>query len=335
MTGPPRTIDGLHHALGVAARREFPDLGLADIEAAVNAAAALVADGQAGVDPATVAEQMGEAAACMAELALPESARAPVDWSGFGALIPVLSGSPGAGASVLAAALADALQLGGRCVLLVDAADPARSGLAGAATAEGPWVHQPHRRLTVRYSWRGYALLARLESSLPTITPGMVPPPPAWLPELDPLHATVVDIGHDGWRAAANPLIGAGGWLRRGVPAPRPLLVVRPTRPSLRQAEQVLARLDPWITPGAAVPPYQLVVMGAKRWPPGVVGAAGRRLDPLLAEAVFVPHDPELEIGGITDELLPAKVLAAVTPLLQDWALLPPTGRSRSRRGPR
>ncbi len=331
-----RTIDGLHQVLGQAARRDCPDLDVADAEAAVSTVAALCADERSGADPAGVAEQIGEAVACMTELALPESARGPVDWSGFGALIPVLAGSPGAGASVLAAGLTDALQLGGRCALLIDAADPARSGLAAAASSEGPWVHQPHRRLAVRYSWRGHALLARLESDLPAITPGMVPPPPAWLPELDPLHATVVDVGHDGWRAAANPLAGAGGWLRAGWPAPRPILVVRPTRPSLRQAEQVLARLDPWITAGAAVPPYQLVVMGAKRWPAHVVGAAGRRLDALVGQAVFVPHDGDVEVGGITAELLPPRLLDAVCPLLAGWGLLAPTGRfSRSRKGSR
>lgn len=265
----------------------------------------------------------------MAELALPESGRAAVDWSGFGVVVPVLSGSPGAGASVLAAALADALQLAGRCVLLVDAADPARSGLAGAAPMEGPWVHHPHRQLGIRYSWRGHALLARLESGLPTITPGMVPPPPAWLPELDPLHVTVADLGHDGWRAAANPLIGAGGWLRRGVPAPRPVLVVRPTRPSLRHAEQVLARLDWWVRASAAVSAGQLVVTGARRWPAGVVGAAGWRLDPLLDDAVFLPHHRGVEVGGVSDEPLPDPVLEAVTPLLARWGLLPPTGRPR------
>ena len=54
-----------------------------------------------------------------------------------------------------------------------------------------------------------------------------------------PLHVTVVDLGHDGWRATANPLLGAGAWLRSGLPPTRPVLVVRPTRPSLRHAEQV------------------------------------------------------------------------------------------------
>ena len=105
-----------------------------------------------------------------------------------------------------------------------------------------------------------------MESPYPII-PGMVPPPPAWLPDGGPPHVTVVDVGHDGWRAAADPLLGAGGWLRRGHPPVLPVLVVRATRPSLRAAEQVLARLHRWVTAGVAEPPAQLVVVGARRWP--------------------------------------------------------------------
>jgi hypothetical protein len=163
-----------------------------------------------------------------------------VSWSAFGTLIPVLAGSAGAGASCVAAAITDALQQAERCTLLVDADDPARSGLACASTHDGPWTRPISDRLAVRYSWRDDALLARLSTGLPTVTPGMVPAPPDWLsdPAPDPLHATVVDLGHGGWRAAANPRQGSGGWLRRGLPSPHPVLVVRATRPSLRQAEQ-------------------------------------------------------------------------------------------------
>lgn len=303
----------------------------ADVEAGVDAAVAMCVAGYDTTEVTDIAELIGETAAGVRSLDLPAEWRRPVDWSPFGVVIPVLSGSAGAGASALAVAIVDALAQASRHVLLVDAADPGRSGLASAATAEGPWTAQLSPLLRVRYSWRQYALLARLESQLPVITPGMMPPPPRWLPEMAAPHVTVVDVGHDGWRATANPLAGAGGWLRRGMPASRPVLVVRPTRPSLRHAEQVLARLDPWVDFGAATAPVQLVVTGVKRWPAGVVGAAGRCLEPLVDTAVFVPHDYDVEVGGVTDELLGDKLLAAVTPMLTDWGLLPPTGRSRSR----
>ena len=329
------TIDGLHHLLGAAFRAgaagsEGGGPDRVDVDMVVEGAVAVCA--AAGGDVAGMARRAGEVVAAMEELGLPEAAGRPVDWSGFGVLIPVLSGSPGAGASVLAAALTDALQRAGRCALLVDAADPARSGLAAAAATEGPWAHSPHRDVAIRYSWREHAVLARLATTLPVISPGMVPPPPAWLPQLDPLHATVVDIGHDGWRATADPLVGAGGWLRHGSPAPRPVLVVRPTRPSLQLAERVVARLDGWIAAGIATAPWAMVVVGAKRWPAGVAGAAGQRVARLVETAVFLPHDPQVAAGGVTAAPLPERLLDAVSPLLAQWGLIPPI---RSRKGHR
>jgi hypothetical protein len=271
----------------------------------------------------TVAGEVGEVAAAVQGLGLPPTVTTAADWSEFGQVIPVLSGSPGAGASVLTAVISDVLQLAARCVLVVDTADPARSGLALAAKSEGPWGPGPHSAVRIRYGWRAQALLARVETSLPVLTPGMVPPPRFWRPAARELHATVVDIGHDAWRVSAHPLIGAGEWLRWGTPAPRPVLVVRPTRPSLVHAEQVLARLEAWVEIGAATPPVQLVVMGAKRWPAGVAGVAGRRLARLVEGAVFVPHDAELAVGGVTAEVTPAHAQDAVVPLLRSWGLLP------------
>ena len=317
---PPAVADELHPALVAAVRSTAPELSGAAVEHAVVASAPLVA--AAGLDdPEVVAARIGATASAMERLSVPVDATQLVDWSRFGVIIPVLGGSAAAGASVVAAALSDALQLAGRRVLLIDAADPARSGLATAAGAEGLQVRQVHPGLHLRYSWRHESLLARMESRYP-ITPAMVPPPPAWLPDRGPVHVTVVDIGHDGWRAAADPLLGAGCWLRRGLPASAPIMVVRPTRPSLHQAEQVLARLSRWLDAGVAEPPAQLVVVGARRWPRGVAGAAGSRLDPLITDAVFLPRHRGVETGGVTGDLLPRPLLAALTPLLQDRQLI-------------
>lgn len=170
--------------------------------------------------------------------------------------------------------------------------------------------------LRIRCSRRGHALVARLESRLPVVTPGMVPPPPLWLPGGDPVHVTVVDLGHDGLRAAADPLSGAGAWLRRAAPAARPVLVVRPTRPSLRHAERTLARLAPWVEFGTATAPVRLAVNGTHRWPPGVRAAAGPHLAPLLDSAVFLPHDYDVEIDGVTGEPIGGRLRRAVAPLL-------------------
>jgi hypothetical protein len=277
-----------------------------------------------------VAAEVGQAVTTVQHRGLPPSVATPVDWSGFGQVIPVLAGSPGAGSSVLTAVISDALQLAARCALVVDTADPVRSGLARATRSEGPCVPGPHPSVRIRYSWRAQALLARVETSLPVLAPGMVPPPVFWRPAVRVLHATVVDIGHDAWRMSAHPLTGAGEWLRRGTPAPRPVLVVRPTRPSLMHAEQVLARLEAWVGIGAVSPPAQLVVMGATRWPAGVAGVAGRRVAGLLEGAVFVPYDPDLAVGGITAQVTPTRAREAVAPLLRGWGLLPvPDGTKR------
>ncbi len=261
---------------------------------------------------------------------------APVDWSPFGTVLPVLAAAPGAGGSVVATVLADALQLAHRNVLMVDAADPPRSGLALATGAEGGERVQPHPRVGIRYSWRGRALVAQLETSLPTIAPGMVPPPRWWRPPVDGVHVTVVDLGHDAWHVTADPRAGAGAWLRRGTPHPRPVLVARATRPSLQHAEQILARLEPFLSSADISPVTQLVVSGVKRWPAGVAGAAGRRVTALLESAVFVPHDAELAVSGITAAVTPQRLRQAVTPTLRRWGLIAgPQPGGTGRREPR
>ena len=93
------------------------------------------------------------------------------------------------------------------------------------------------------------------------------------------------------------------------------MVVVRPSRPSLRHAEQVLTRLHYAVRARVAMPPLLLVVVGARRWPADVVGAAGPRLQPLLAEAVFVPHDAGTATAGVTDVLLAQPLLEALLPL--------------------
>ncbi|WP_231114791.1 hypothetical protein [Lentzea aerocolonigenes] len=338
----PEGVRVLENELALVARRTWRGLQAADVDTAVDAgmlAAAIEAgdgvahpsDGVRRLDASgsarAAAVDVAAAAAVIQRQGLPPDAARPVDWNGFGVVIPVLAGSPGTGASVCTALLADVLQLAHRNVLVIDPADPSRSGLAIAARSNGPWLTKPHPQVHIRFSWRARALVARLETALPIIAPGMVPPPRFWLPQGPRPEVTVVDLGHDPWRVAAHPMLGAGAWLRRGTPTPLPVLVVRPSRPSLLHAEQVLARLDHWVATGAVSPPVQLVVMGAKRWPTGVAGAAGRRMCALLESAVFVPHDPELAAAGITAAVTPLRLRQAITPLLSRWGLLPHTAR--------
>ena len=261
------------------------------------------------------------------------SSESSVDWAAFGVLLPVLAGSSGAGASAFAAAAVDVLQRAGRCALLVDGAEPSRSGLSAAAAVEGAYSTNPVPGVRVRYSWRHQAVLARLETDLPPLTP--IPPvaPLEWLPvapPLAPLHVTVVDVGQDWIRPAADPLSGPRGWLRTGrggAAQPYPVLVVRATRPSLMAAEAALARLDPWLRSGQLVAPVRLVVMASwkrRGWPGGVTGTAGARVARLLDHAVFVPYDRDLDLGGVTEHPTPPRVQSAVAALLHEWGLLSP-----------
>ena len=325
--GAAADIDERDRRLAGAATALRGHLPNPDVVGAVEAGrlAAAASTGSAAADGDDVAHRTaaatGQAAAAVQRQGFAPAALGPADWAGFGPVIPVLAASPGAGASVVSTVLADALQVAGHRVLMVDTADPTRSGLATASRSDGPVFDGPHPAVRIRASWRAQAVLARIETTLPVITPGMVPPPRFFKPAAHSVQATVIDIGHDPWRVAAHPLAGAGAWLRTGTPAPVPLLVCRPTRPSLLHAEQVLARLAAWDQTGTTTRPAQLVVLGAKKWPAGVPGAAGRRTAALLENALFLPHDNELARSGITAEVTPARLRESMSPLLQHLSL--------------
>lgn len=317
----------------IRAHAAAPRASAADVDAAVDAAMLAQAHIAADSGPrnprqdrttaaraATVAETTARATTAT-QRHTSDAADSDVDWSGSGLVVPVLAASPGAGASVTAAVIADAAQLAGLSVLMVDTADPSRSGLARATVADGPQVLGPHPTIRIRFSWRAQALLARVDTTLPVLAPGMLPPPQFWRPGPRHLDITVVDIGHDPWRITAHPLTGAGMWLRHGHPTPVPILAVRPSVPSLAHAEQLLARLEPWTRLGAATTPAQLVVVGVRRWPSTVVATAGRRVQKLLANAIFLRQDPDLAAHGVTAEVTPHRVRSAVLPMLHRFGL--------------
>lgn len=317
-------FDQIRNGLVHLARRVCAELPNADVAAAVDAGM-LVAAREGSDRGEAVAAATAHAAARIQRQAPAPGSTLHVDWAGvgLGAVIPVVPASPGAGASVVAAVLADAVALLGWRVLLADTADPARSGLLYAARSEGPSQPGPDEAVRLRLSWRDQAMLARPETRLPILAPGMVPPPPFWAPpqQLGAVQVTVADVSYDAWRMAAQPMSGPGQWLRVGKPQPRPVLVVRPSRMSLRHAEQVLTRLEAWTTHAVAASPAALAVVGATRWPAGVVGAAGRRVTALLDRTVFIPYDSTVDSEGITPETTPVRLREGLAPLLRAWGL--------------
>jgi len=302
----------------------------AEVRAAVAAAGALIrvrtrtgTDAEIEVAGTATETETADCLAACTRTALSPRSSASADWTVFGTVIPVLAGHPGGGASVLAAVLADALAAQGHRVLLVDAADPLRSGLADATTDDGPRLTGPHRSVGIRQSGRGPIRCARLEyTGVPVRSAGMVPAPQYWTPPDGAVDVTVVDIGWDAWALGAMPLQGPGGWLRHGTPTPRPVLALRPSMPAARHTEQLLSRLAAWTSGGGATEVTSVVVMGAKKVPPALRAVAGNALTPLLQHAVCLPTDRDLAERGVSTEPTPAPAQHAVAPLLTRWDLL-------------
>ena len=316
----------------------------AEVRSAVAAAGALIrVRTRTGTDAeiemaGTATETETETADCLAactRTALSPHSCAPADWTAFGTVIPVLAGHPGGGASVLAAVLADALAAQGHRVLLIDTADPLRSGLADAFTDDGPRLAGPHRSVGIRQSRRGPIRCARLEyTGAPVRSVGMVPAPQYWATPNGAVDVTVVDIGWDAWALAAMPLQGPGGWLRHGTPTPRPVLALRPSLPAARHTEQLLSRLAVWTCGGGATEMAAVVVMGAKTVPAAVRAVAGNALTPLLHHAVCLPTDRDLVEKGVTTAPTPDPAQHAVAPLLTSWDLLASTTASATTPAP-
>jgi len=312
----------------------------AEVRSAAAAAGALIrvrtrtgTDSEIEVAGTATETETADCLAACTRTALSPRSSAPADWTAFGTVIPVLAGHPGGGASVLAAVLADALAAQGHRVLLLDAADPLRSGLADATTDDGPRLAGPHRSVGIRQSGRGPIRCARLEyTGAPVRSAGMVPAPQYWASPDGAVDVTVVDIGWDAWALAAMPLQGPGGWLRHGTPTSRPVLALRPSMPAARHTEQLLSRLAAWTSGGGATEVTSVVVMGAKKLPPAVRAVAGNALTPLLQHAVCLPTDRNVAERGVSTEPTPAPAQHAVAPLLTRWELLASTTASATTR---
>ena len=216
----------------------------------------------------------------------------------------VVGAHPGAGASTVALALADATALGGppaghAAVRLVEMAPHDASGLICAAEREfGPGPGGWH------VGRRGQVEIYR---------PGVSIASPFGLPELGAFENSrlVVDVGCQLSELRAAPPEA----ITRLLPQATLVVVCRATVPGVRRAEGVLADLA-----GRTELRLPVVVgVGAIRWP----GAARATFGPCLAEAhedgrvVLVPADRRLEVNGIDADPLPKAVTASAARLLE------------------
>jgi hypothetical protein len=198
-------------------------------------------------------------------------------WPITGPVVAVLAAHPGAGASTVTVAIADALAAGGTPTRLVEVANPARSGLAAAASAElgvdeSGW----------RHGRRGPLQVDRLADHVGGLNE-LSPPRPG---EPGVSVCIVLDLG---W--PAGEVLAAGGWLAQLLDAARLVLVCRLTVPAVRQAERLLTG----------------------RWP-GVVTASCGPAVRAMREArrvVTVPLDRRLQVEGVTADPLPRPIEAA------------------------
>ena len=207
-----------------------------------------------------------------------------------GRVVMVVGCHGGAGASVVALAVAQAAGEFGRSVRLLDCASAERSGLLTAVDAELGVDGSGWRR-----GRRARLFIDRVADQLASAAE--VPAPAD-----EPLSRAEVTVVDTGWGAGA--VLSGGSWLAQVAESAGVVLVARATVPALRQVEQAMA-----ICHGATV----VAVQGPTRWHRSVRATAGRQL--LAAEAsgrvVTVATDRHLLARGITSAPLPRAVLEA------------------------
>ncbi|MGY1684944.1 hypothetical protein ACI8AK_05075 [Geodermatophilus sp. SYSU D00867] len=224
-----------------------------------------------------------------------------------GSVVLVLAGHAGAGASMVALAVAEGLALD-RPVQLVEYAPPARSGLAVASSIELGADGAGWRR-----GRRGHLDVFRL-----TRRPGDEGLPR--LPAADDAEpVSVVDVD---WPLAVALLSAADGTVGQRTAC---VVVTRVTVPAVRQAEHALSTLG-----GEAV----VAAVGPVRWPRVVEAGCGPMLGELRSrgQVVRVPLDRRLETTGLNGDRLPRPVTSAGRALAALLAPgLPPAPRHRRR----
>lgn len=237
-----------------------------------------------------------------------------------GVVVPVFGAQPGVGTSGVALALADAAAAAGMRVLLVDEADPARSGLTGAAVQRVASDPPGQTGLRVTTSHRRGVVIRSLVAPSRRATPWELPTLARWVPARlrdDGFDVTVVDVGWDMWQVLPDldddqlddgPLV----WLR-AQPA-SPVLVCRASRPSVRQAATVAATWTAHRDAGrVGGTRLQLAVSGADSWPEAdLTAGADTAVAKLAGSAVFFPYDLSAALDGWTERPLhPAALTAA------------------------
>ncbi len=218
---------------------------------------------------------------------------------GLGSWVAVLGAHGGAGASMVALALADAAAAHHQAARLVSCTVPARSRLLAVTTAElgvsddGLWRSgRRGRYLTVdRFNGPRHGTASRPGAEHARETSSF----------------TVVDVDgdtEDAWLSLASAVV----------------VVFRVTVPGVRHAERLLTELEQTVDQGVR----QLLILGAAvgsgRWPGVVASSAGPLLQQRRTNGMVMafPVDRQLEVTGLTSSPLPKAVLRAGQALLAE-----------------
>jgi hypothetical protein len=229
--------------------------------------------------------------------------------------VVVVGAHPGAGATTVAVAVADATATPGRgqhrgAICLVDAARHEASGLSAATACEVGGGEEGWRA-----GRRGMTTILRPAAS--PVSPSALPP--IRVPDSGRL---VVDAGWP-WRdvlADPNPV-------RALAERAQLLLVGRASVPGVHHLELALNAL-----PGRPL----VVAVGARRWPATVKASFGPRLARAVREgrAVLIPSDRGVAVNGIALDPFPRAVVAAARQLAELlWSEASGTTQERRRRG--
>ena len=241
----------------------------------------------------------------------------------LGAVIPVIGAHPHVGASGVALAVADAAARLGLRVLLIDCADPARTGLAGVCGTEGASVTVCGAARGIRVSYRalesGTLQVRRLVPTGEALSAPQVPAPALWAAAAPTgVDVTVVDLGWDAWPllTAVNHL-GPMWWATGDNQQVFPLLVLQPTAASVIKAEGVAARYGNGVRGGLLAGLRQVAAVGGQQWDPRVLSVAGPATRTAAERAVFFPWSAPHQVSGWSTDPLPEPALRAATALLR------------------
>ncbi|WP_345631501.1 hypothetical protein [Rugosimonospora acidiphila] len=235
----------------------------------------------------------------------------------------MLGAHPQAGASGVALALADAAAVAGLRVLLIDSADPARSGLAGVCAVEGRSVPGAHGRSAMRIGTRtvqnSRLAVRRLVGTGTPITIAQLPLPTSWASaEPSDFDLTIVDVGWDVWPLtipgeSLGPLL----WCTGSPTCTFPVVVMRSTVGSVGLAEGMLTRYDTGVRQRGFVEMGCAVAVGGESWPTVVRAVMGLQLESLSERTLFISPSPEAATAGWSVAPVPANSVRTAMALLQ------------------